>query len=258
DWYESDVAVDLVGFLDAFYDKYPSLEANDLFIFGESYAGHYVPDFVYALLHRPASVANSPHANQIVNNLKGMVSNCISLGIGNGLTSPSAMFSTVGEFAAGISEGQLTAASPEELQKCHIGIQRCQEAAQGGFGDCSMLQPCDNIMANLLDQVRGANLNYYDLRAHCNDDDAFHLCYRFTPLYDFVNAPSTQAVLGIQDKTWTPCSHDVFVHYAQPLGKYMYNNTDVGELRHYNGLSFLRVYSSGHVLHASYLTAPPN
>ncbi|RHY60185.1 hypothetical protein DYB30_003549, partial [Aphanomyces astaci] len=115
DWYESDVAVDLVGFLDAFYDKYPSLEANNLFIFGESYAGHYVPDFVYALLHRPASVANSPHANQIVNNLKGM-------GIGNGLTSPSAMFSTVGEFAAGISKGQLTAASPEELQKCHIGI----------------------------------------------------------------------------------------------------------------------------------------
>ncbi|RQM29100.1 hypothetical protein B5M09_001784, partial [Aphanomyces astaci] len=129
------------------------------------------------------------------------ISNCISLGIGNGLTSPSAMFSTVGEFAAGISKGQLTAASPEELQKCHIGIQRCQEAAQGGFGDCSMLQPCDNIMANLLDQVRGANLNYYDLRAHCNDDDAFHLCYRFSPLYDFVNAPSTRAVLGIQNKT---------------------------------------------------------
>lgn len=39
----------LVDFLNGFYnsDKYKKLAANPTYFFGESYAGHYIPEFAY-------------------------------------------------------------------------------------------------------------------------------------------------------------------------------------------------------------------
>ena len=46
---EAGVAADMYDFLQQFYAAHPSLLANELFIVGESYAGHYVPAVSHAV-----------------------------------------------------------------------------------------------------------------------------------------------------------------------------------------------------------------
>lgn len=43
------VAADMLGFMQDFYAAHPEFQSNDLFIVGESYAGHYVPAVAHAL-----------------------------------------------------------------------------------------------------------------------------------------------------------------------------------------------------------------
>ena len=45
----AEVALDMLGFMQDFYKAHPEFQANDLFIVGESYAGHYVPAVAHAL-----------------------------------------------------------------------------------------------------------------------------------------------------------------------------------------------------------------
>ncbi|KAF0686847.1 Aste57867_21375 [Aphanomyces stellatus] len=291
EWRESTAMQDLIGFVDAFYIKYPTFATKDLYIFGESYAGHYIPDLAYGLVTRPT--ATSSTAGAIAANLKGV-------GIGNGLTSAKAVMSTVGEFGATTSHGAFLSASKETIQSCKDAIDACQ--ATGG-GNCDPSDQCDVVESYLLKQTKDAGRNYYDIRATCHTDDAFHLCYRFQPLYSFVNAPTTIAALGMTGHAWTLCNMDVFNHRsrpdyyaesevkvaalldrgvrvlvyagdqdmvcnwmaqdlwtrelpwtshaafdAQPIVPYVVGGRSAGEIRHAAGLTFLRVYQSGHMV----------
>ena len=40
---QDDIAKDFEKFLRGFYEKYPEYQKNELFITGESFAGHYIP-----------------------------------------------------------------------------------------------------------------------------------------------------------------------------------------------------------------------
>ena len=40
---EDDIAKDFEQFLRGFYQKYPEYTKNDLYLTGESFAGHYIP-----------------------------------------------------------------------------------------------------------------------------------------------------------------------------------------------------------------------
>jgi len=46
-------ASDFHSFLLQFYEIYPYLKTNQVYITGESYAGHYVPRFAYEILTSP-------------------------------------------------------------------------------------------------------------------------------------------------------------------------------------------------------------
>ncbi|XP_017771434.1 PREDICTED: venom serine carboxypeptidase [Nicrophorus vespilloides] len=71
---ESDVGRDLYSTLTQFFTMFPSLQNNDFYIAGESYAGKYVPAIGYTIYK------NNPSAKLKIN-LKG-------LSIGNGLSDP--------------------------------------------------------------------------------------------------------------------------------------------------------------------------
>ncbi|RHY01406.1 hypothetical protein DYB36_006734 [Aphanomyces astaci] len=43
----------------------------------------------------------------------------------------------------------------------------------------------------------------------------FRLCYRFQPLYTFVNSQVTMAKLGLSGHSWAPCNSDVFAGHLQ-------------------------------------------
>ncbi|RXG73445.1 putative serine carboxypeptidase CPVL [Armadillidium vulgare] len=74
---EADVGRDLYSALTQFYQLFPELDNNDLYITGESYAGKYVPAITYTI-HK-----NNPTAIKKMN-LKGMA-------IGDGLCDPISM-----------------------------------------------------------------------------------------------------------------------------------------------------------------------
>lgn len=47
---ETQIAKDFVKFLYGLYDKHPELRSREIFITGESYAGHYVPAIASELI----------------------------------------------------------------------------------------------------------------------------------------------------------------------------------------------------------------
>lgn len=80
---ETDVAEDMAIFLKGFVEQNPEFKGRDLFITGESYAGHYVPAIAYHL---------ETVATDVPLNLKGIA-------IGNGLTDPFAQYPAYATFS---------------------------------------------------------------------------------------------------------------------------------------------------------------
>lgn len=86
---EKQVADDVLDFLLEFFDQKPELLENDLFITGESYAGHYVP----AVASRIVEHNGNPARKTAELNLQGIA-------IGNGLTNPGIQYGAYADYAA--------------------------------------------------------------------------------------------------------------------------------------------------------------
>ncbi|KAK4408475.1 Serine carboxypeptidase-like 48 [Sesamum angolense] len=79
-------SVDFYDFLQAFFQRHPRYAKNDFYITGESYAGHYIPDFSVRI-HKANRNKKSRHIN-----IKG-------LAIGNGLTNPGIQYKSYADYA---------------------------------------------------------------------------------------------------------------------------------------------------------------
>ena len=86
---EKQVSDDVLDFLLEFFDQKPELLHNDLFITGESYAGHYVP----AVASRIVEHNGNSQRKTAELNLQGIA-------IGNGLTDPGIQYGAYADYAA--------------------------------------------------------------------------------------------------------------------------------------------------------------
>ena len=86
---EKQVADDVLDFLLEFFDQKPELLRNDLFVTGESYAGHYVPAVASRIVEHNGNAARKTAAL----NLQGIA-------IGNGLTDPGIQYGAYADYAA--------------------------------------------------------------------------------------------------------------------------------------------------------------
>ena len=86
---EKQVADDVLDFLLEFLASKPELLQNDLFITGESYAGHYVPAVASRIVEHNGNSGRKTAAL----NLKGIA-------IGNGLTDPGIQYGAYADYAA--------------------------------------------------------------------------------------------------------------------------------------------------------------
>ncbi|KAJ3063879.1 hypothetical protein HK102_008358, partial [Quaeritorhiza haematococci] len=76
-----EAAEDVYTFFQLFFTRFPEYANLDFHIFGESYAGHYIPQIAHSI-HTHNTLASSGHEKQVVPiKLK-------SVGIGNGATDP--------------------------------------------------------------------------------------------------------------------------------------------------------------------------
>ncbi|XP_065846742.1 uncharacterized protein [Oscarella lobularis] len=180
---ENEVAQDLLTFMTKFYTLYPQYSNVDLYIIGESYAGHYVPATA-ALIMKSDSLA--------ARNLKG-------IGIGDGWVDPLHQYHSYGDFAYAqglINEAEYAAANAS-FDVCKgliltklwpVALEECQTVLEGV------------IAAAELKLKRSINL--YDVRKPCSDPP---LCYNFDAVTEFLNRKDVQEALGVS-RAWESCS----------------------------------------------------
>lgn len=211
-WTEGKATRDLELFLKLFFAGHPELIDNDFYVFGESFAGHYVPDLAAKLLDEGADPRWS-------RTLKG-------IGIGNGVVSSTAVadafipFATtnsygkdlLGQFKAEIKAAHTTFSA--SMTECQRQLLLVADADHDLKGRASIQIPDDCVTAaddyerlrNWASMaVTSQGWNVYDMRLPCRDDP-LGLCYRFSRVEEFVNSDSALEYFGESDQQWDLCA----------------------------------------------------
>ncbi|KAL5484456.1 hypothetical protein EMCRGX_G020964 [Ephydatia muelleri] len=180
---ERQIAQELWDFIRQFYTRYPQYSHLDLYIIGESYAGHYVPALGQVIVE-----SNSPYAK----NLQG-------LAIGNGWVDPFIQYNDYAKYAYQqglISEGELKAASiMYDTCKVFLDLHLWDLA----FPDCQLIE---SFVLEAAERKIGRSINPYDIRIPC---EVAGLCYDLNNITKFLNRKDVQFDLGV-NRTWTQCT----------------------------------------------------
>lgn len=192
---------DVHTFLKDFFAGHQALQASDFYIFGESYAGHYVPGLAAKVTKSSAGLPT----------LKGV-------GIGNGVVSTTAWVDSAVPFSKGNDYGlDYIGESSQEIQRYSdqfkASMDRCSSSS-GNLRGIDSKEACKQALQALHDfdahtsQAVYSRLgrNVYDVRRECHRDDPLGLCYRFQRLQDLVNTPEVSAYFGEAPSSWALCA----------------------------------------------------
>lgn len=199
---ESIVADDMLDFLQEFMEAHPELAENEVYITGESYAGHYVP----AVANRVYRAKELGEGTPI--NIKGAA-------IGNGLTAPAIQFGAYADFAE--QNGIISKGNRDSIQwfmpLCRWGANLCQSTKWGWV--CGLaLEYCQLFIFQRVLMAK-PGINVYDIRKDCEGP----LCYDFSDADAYLNSKEVRSQLGITDKRrWEECNMDV---HADFFGDFM-------------------------------------
>jgi len=169
----------------------PHLKDNELYIFGESYGGHYAPATAGALL-KDKSIP-----------LAG-------LGVGNGLTNPLVQYAQYPDYTYNFTKEKLgkpviTLDTYEQMVQawgqCKPQIEKCEQSESG----CNIAQFICN--QNLIGPYEATGLNPYNIREECKVKP---LCYDFSDVTDYLNDAGIQTTLGVKKGIkWQSCNMTV-------------------------------------------------
>ncbi|GMF65538.1 unnamed protein product [Phytophthora lilii] len=200
-WSLGGAAETMHAFLQEFFIQHQALKANAFYIFGESYAGHYVPDLAVKMLDDDDSLPT----------LKG-------IGIGNGVVSTTAWAESIIPFLKANEHGyDFLGASGNVLQ---FYLDHFRSAITSCRGEDNLRHSPDRISANCAEalqrltdmEVEAASAvtnlgrNVYDVRRECHRNDGLGLCYRFARLQTFVNSLNVRAYFNEAPHQWNMCS----------------------------------------------------
>ncbi|KAJ5073477.1 carboxypeptidase y [Anaeramoeba ignava] len=172
---ETSLANELYEALRIFFDKFHDFSHHDFYVFGESYAGKYIPALAYKI------IANGNYLN------------LVGIAMGDGFTDPINQVKHYTEYASSTSVipvNKMTAIN--NLQdECvsYIEQKKWSEAA--------------TAFQNTLDTLSslGGGVNGLDIRLYGD--------YNFDYLTTFLNLEQTKYLLGVEELTWAFCSDDV-------------------------------------------------
>jgi cathepsin A (carboxypeptidase C) len=221
---EKGVAGNMQTFLQGFFKEFPRFQKLDFFIFGESYAGHYIPAISHNIWQ------NNKNNVGVHIPLKGIA-------IGNGLTNPQEQYGHYAEMChtGGQKEGghapavcnDLTFAAMEVATPvCKAAIAKCNaNASVPGIADEPTttpmpVPPClaavDECNLALIIPYQASGKNVYDMRIPCEHGK---LCYDFDSINTYLNTKEIQTQLG-GTGTWGSCNTVVTLAF-QFAGDYM-------------------------------------
>ena len=195
---EVEVADDMLGFLIAFFEALPHYN-KDFYIFGESYAGHYIPA-IASRLH-----AYNKAGPKLRIDFKGV-------GIGNGLTAPSEQY----KWYPLMDYNSTTApqvVSKSEFEEINASVEMCTRlidlcnAFEGKNPSCLASMLYCNM--KLMKPYQDKGMNPYDMRLKCAKPP---LCYDFGVIDTFLNDPEVQRAIGVS-KPWESCNFQVNLQF---------------------------------------------
>ncbi|GBC06857.1 hypothetical protein RclHR1_00710008 [Rhizophagus clarus] len=272
-------------FLQKFFERFPEYSNMNFHIFGESYAGHYIP-----------SLARLIDENNILINskkLKAIPIKLQSVGIGNGWIDPKITYNSFPDFIEFNSYGPLLnpndiAAMRSKLPECDRSIDKCYKTQIAN--DCFQAGNfCENFTATYFGKT---GLNFYDVRSKSGLPDDYML---------YLAKPEVMTAIGVHN-TFANCSHTVsnnffnqgddaqshkndveyllyrrlpvLLYYGDadfscdwfsgkelvksliwshqsdfnnaPMKKWIVDNKPAGEIKSFDKLTFIRVYEAGH------------
>eukprot|EP00211_Chloroparvula_japonica_P003434 CAMPEP_0119130776 /NCGR_PEP_ID=MMETSP1310-20130426/8698_1 /TAXON_ID=464262 /ORGANISM="Genus nov. species nov., Strain RCC2339" /LENGTH=442 /DNA_ID=CAMNT_0007121307 /DNA_START=80 /DNA_END=1408 /DNA_ORIENTATION=+ len=178
---EKEMAEDMYLFLQKWLLTFPQYQGRPFYIFGESYAGHYVPSVGYAIVK----------GNSFSENLYIPLQ---SIAIGNGMTSPTIQYNSYGAYAA--AHALITR---DQFVQVEQQYQKCYDALEHGEGNNAV--QCNSILSMI--SLWAGPINEYDTTKTCTP--GLPLCYNFTLAGVYLNDPDVQAALHV-DKKWRICS----------------------------------------------------
>jgi len=269
---EKMVASNFYQFLLKFLAKYPMFSGRDLYITGESYAGHYIPAIADYIVRNPDPALK----------LKGVA-------IGNGWVDPYLQYPAYAEFAY---ENKLIGKLPYSILNGAYKV--CQGLIKTGIWPIA-LEACQLSTTTMI--ITGFNV--YDVRKRCENPP---LCYDFSNLDKFIARNDVREELGVYNRSWSSCNMivhtfmlgdwinnlqssiinllennikvlvysgdkdficnwrggEAWTHNLEWKGaeefksleysKWMVNDSPSGEFKNVGNLTFLRVYEAGHMV----------
>ncbi|CAG8743252.1 30925_t:CDS:2 [Gigaspora margarita] len=249
-------AADVYAFLQIFFQKFPKYAKLDFHIAGESYAGHFIP-----------AVAAEIYNN---NNKSNSHINLESILIGNGFVNPLIQFEYYPDMACNSSYGSaLDNATCNKMRNdyphCKNFIKKCYESKNAD--DCS--DATIHCSIEMIEPYFDAGKNLFDIRYPCNGA----VCYPgLIAIENYGDRKDVKTELGVDPSLkYQICNfagisfeflhvgNEAWVKELQWSGKEGFNDAKVtlwvnkntskqaGEVRTFEGLTFLRIFEAGHL-----------
>ncbi|KAF7496116.1 Lysosomal protective protein [Sarcoptes scabiei] len=203
---DTDTARKNANALEHFFEKFPHLKSNDLYISGESYGGIYVPMLTKFLIEKKSK-----------SNVKGFI-------IGNGLFDHH--FDLISKPQYYYYHGLIDL---DQWDRWRNACCRNQIEPICNF-NINLRNDCFESIKTILTFDRNKfssnsipiNLNRYNIYANCKQTVPFNNCFDLENLEAYLNQESVQKVLHVQDRIlhhqqWSSCNKDVHSSYSNEI-----------------------------------------
>lgn len=195
-------AKDVYAFLQLFYEKFEKFAENSFHVFGESYAGTYIPNI--------GSFINT--ANKALPTPSSRIIPLVSLGIGNGLTDTYIQFASIPEHSCGASKFAIF--DEATCDSIRSKIPQCQRLTKYCYNAPNRFTcvPATLSCWQVAGPIQNSGKNPYDVRKSCDrDGDDGPLCYKEMGWIEtYLNQPKIKSALGAsKDRTFESCNMDI-------------------------------------------------
>jgi len=202
--HENDVANDMYEFIQKFFAKYPKYSKLDFYIFGESYAGHFVPAVSRKI------VEMNDQLNVSSNSESNIYINFEGIGIGNGMTNPGIQFLYYLPFAQANDLGseKIYQSMGVMLPLCDTLIEYCNsfdsvDPRERALKWASCVHAYKVCNKGEILPIQQTGVNLYDVREDCGSENK--LCYDFSLVEKFLDQKEVKRALGVI-KPWAECN----------------------------------------------------
>lgn len=203
---EEQVGGEMRRFILGFLRKHPRFQNNDIYLFGESYAGHYVPATARIILEHNKKSSDDERVN-----LK-------AIGVGNGMVDPIIQYGSYAPFSYyhGLIDLDLYHELQAQYTECKRSIQNGDSHVLDGnfhkrFATFSgspfeTTLKCNGIISKIK-RAQGS-LHVYDISKQCPPNNP--LCYDFSAMKAYAARSEVKRALHVDPKAkWEECNMEV-------------------------------------------------